>query len=382
MNITRWAVAISLFVLALTGAISLHMHSGWRELEQNNANLDIIRELRTQIYQIRAIGFEFSQRLEERPLVQTQALIKKFRNTLDRLTFSDTTVNSSLRVKIDILNEKFGKCELIFNRITATGDIKDNNDMSQRLIGVFILRSTSVANSVQEIANDIYAIDKLGHSTMIGITMLALLLVLLSPIIAILLLWHYVLRPLRRVNNFVQIIQNGQMDVRFGNKSRNEFGELNRAFDQMLDRIQGMTVSREALEVIASDLSVAKEKAEVASMSKSLFLATMSHELRTPLNAIIGFSEILSATKRSALENEYLGIITKSGRNLMSLIQDMLDFTKLEAGRVKLLASDFSIVVLFEELRLAFMIEAKEHSVELAINVAPNMTLRQRLKKW
>jgi signal transduction histidine kinase len=91
------------------------------------------------------------------------------------------------------------------------------------------------------------------------------------------------------------------------------------------------------LAALARELSAARERAEVASRAKSRFLATMSHELRTPLNAIIGFSEMIEGEMLGPAETpqypEYAGLVVRSGRHMLSLVEDILTTARLEAGR-------------------------------------------------
>jgi signal transduction histidine kinase len=94
------------------------------------------------------------------------------------------------------------------------------------------------------------------------------------------------------------------------------------------------------------EIEVKSRQLEIASQHKSEFLANMSHELRTPLNAIIGFSEVLSERMFGEVNEkqaEYLGDILESGRHLLSLINDILDLSKIEAGRMELEPSEFDL---------------------------------------
>jgi signal transduction histidine kinase len=117
---------------------------------------------------------------------------------------------------------------------------------------------------------------------------------------------------------------------------------------------------------------------EIASRHKSEFLATMSHELRTPLNAIIGFSEVLLQQMFGPLnpkQAEYLDDVLSSGRHLLGLINDILDLSKIEAGRMELDVDTFSLVEALQNGVTMVRERAARHGIALALDVAPGVDL-------
>ena len=118
-------------------------------------------------------------------------------------------------------------------------------------------------------------------------------------------------------------------------------------------------VSRK-LKIMSLDLEVAKKEAESANDAKSVFLANMSHEIRTPMNAIIGFSQILSSIVKDPVQSNYVRSISTSGKTLLSLINDILDLSKIEAGKLEIRPEPFSIRELLSEVSSLFHIKAEE----------------------
>ena len=172
--------------------------------------------------------------------------------------------------------------------------------------------------------------------------------------------------------------------VRAVKQADDDLGQLTDAFNGMLSEIErrdeAITGHRDRLEqeVTArtaelvksnTDLLVAKDKAEAASLAKSEFLANMSHEIRTPMNGVMGMTELVLDTDLTAEQRDYLNTVKMSADSLLTVIDDILDFSKIEAGRLEMAPIPFDLRDHIEETTTALALRAHQKGLELVCNV-------------
>ena len=184
---------------------------------------------------------------------------------------------------------------------------------------------------------------------------------LLSWLIAL-----YLARPVRVVASTAEAVLDGNDEVsvpEFRGAVPREIRQLGRAFNTMLDDLR-----RKAAETL-----LALRQAETSNQAKTQFLANMSHEIRTPLNGVVGMIELMRMTNLSDAQRGYTEQALQSSHALLRLIDDILDLSRIEAGRLELEKTPFHLPNLVQDLRALFADQAQAKGLALTVSVPDNL---------
>jgi signal transduction histidine kinase/CheY-like chemotaxis protein len=169
-------------------------------------------------------------------------------------------------------------------------------------------------------------------------------------------------------------VASGDFDVRVPVKTNDEIGALARSFNTMNEKLRQTTTSIMKLEEEVAHRKQAEVsmmnamlQAEAANKAKGWFLANMSHEIRTPMNAIVGFSELLSTSEATDEQREYIDTICSSSRHLLALIDDILDFSMIEADKLEINMGVCSLDKILSHVVAMIEASAGEKGLEFAV---------------
>jgi signal transduction histidine kinase/CheY-like chemotaxis protein len=187
--------------------------------------------------------------------------------------------------------------------------------------------------------------------------------------------------PIRELKNAAERIGHGELGARVSSTRGDEIGELSRALNEMARRLEehDAEIQRTNTELLATnrELSEEKERALAASRAKSDFLANVSHEIRTPLTAILGYAELLLDRHGvSDTERDSIATIRRNGEHLLALLSDVLDVSRIEAGKLRLERRRCAPVAIVEEAIAMVRGRAEDKGLALEVELATELPAR------
>ncbi len=221
-----------------------------------------------------------------------------------------------------------------------------------------------------------------NRRTILRNSLIMLVVGLIFTVAITLVLIRGIIRPVARLTQAVTKMRDGDFSVRVPESSTGEIRNLEEGFNTMAAEIYNshetmqqqidqatsdLTQTMEALEIQNVELDLAKKRALSASKAKTEFLANMSHEIRTPMNGVLGFTNLLLKTNLTKKQHDLVKTISKSATNLLDIINEILDYSKLEYGKLEPETAPYNVTECFEEPIALLSPSAHDKQIELIL---------------
>lgn len=337
----------------------------WGLMGRMTAHVSETHALVRSVFELSLLSQEFASNGSERALFQWQRAHTRLDSELSRL--SEEAVDEADQALLRRLRIDNAMARPVLDRFAQS---QTNPEASRIALNALLLRFNVMASDADRLAANANArVNRYGR--LLLILQLLPLLLLAATVVVATAASHRVINGLRRIGSGMAAIGRGDLAHRVPVNGKDEFAALATAVNSMAEQLQALYAD---IAGKVDALSSAKQQAEAAERAKGAFLANMSHEIRTPLNAVIGFADLLRDTRAPAAEREkWLALQMEAARALIAIVDDVLDLSKFEAGRLELEPAPLAPSALAENCVALLTPRARDKGLTINVTLAPGL---------
>jgi len=406
MNIkNKLYVSAGVSIILVVILFSLVLVTSGRIAEENKKH-ELVDTVRWGVSELDIVTYDYLLHREKRMEQQWNSRYNSLGEILEKATEEEELI--SIRAGYAALGDLFSQVTANnekIQKLTQEGASQEKIDtaigLEERLVAQLLITSHSVITDASRLAEESLIEVTEAQRITANLTLILVIMLAITVTTSSLFVARSISKPLDELTKGTEIIGKGDLEHKVEVKSKDELGQLAAAFNNMTESLKQTTASRDELE---EEVTVRKQVEEEVKKSveqlkqaniqlqemdslKSVFLASMSHELRTPLNSIIGFTGVIlmgMAGEVNEEQRKQLTVVKNSASHLLSLINDILDISKIEADKVVLSLEEFSLDSVVREVVESVSPMASGKGLELVTELPEGTTLfsdRRRIKQ-
>ncbi len=406
MNIkSRLYISAGVSIILVLILSSVVLVTSGRATEGNKKH-ELLHDVRVGISELDKVTYEYllhrEKRMEQQWHLRYDSLVEILEKAVEKDKMesigADYTALGDLFSQVTANNETIQK---LIQKGASQAKIDNAIELEERLMAQLLITSHSIIADASRLAEGAQAEVTEAQRLASNLTVILMIVLAIAITTSSLIIARSISKPLDELTKGAEIIGKGDLGHKVGVKGKDELGQLAASFNRMTASLKRITASRDELDrevtvrkQAENDVKKYAEQLEQGNIRlqeldrlKSVFLASTSHELRTPRNSIIGFTGIILQGMSGEVNEEQrkqLTMVKNSASHLLSLINDVLDISKIEAGKVELSLEEFSFDGAVREVVENFSPTASEKGLEFMAEVPEGITLfsdRRRVKQ-